>query len=83
MSCQNVLIDLPDGRTAFQVMATQLGHSLEECRKGQCEELESEMRTSMVVQWLRICLPMQGTWVQSLVREDSTFHMPKPMHHNY
>ena len=49
MSCQNVLIDLPDGRTAFQVMATQFGHSLEECRKGQCEELEFEMRTSMVV----------------------------------
>ena len=23
----------------------------------------------MVVQWLRLCLPMQGVWVQSLVRE--------------
>ena len=23
--------------------------------------------TSLVAQWLRICLPMQGTWVQSLV----------------
>ena len=22
-----------------------------------------------MVQWLRICLPMQGTWVPSLVRE--------------
>ena len=28
-------------------------------------------RTSLVVQWLRILLPMQGTQVQSLVREDS------------
>ena len=28
-------------------------------------------RTSLVVQWLRICLP-QGTWVWSLVQEDST-----------
>ena len=27
--------------------------------------------TSVVVQWLRICLPMQGTWVRSLVQEDS------------
>ena len=27
---------------------------------------------SLVVQWLRICLPMQGTQVQSLVQEDST-----------
>ena len=28
--------------------------------------------TSLVVQWLRICLPVKGTWVQSLVGEDST-----------
>ena len=27
------------------------------------------LRTSLVVQWLRILLPMQGMWVQSLVRE--------------
>ena len=24
----------------------------------------------MEAQWIRICLPMQGTWVQSLVKED-------------
>ena len=23
--------------------------------------------TSLVMQWLRICLPMQGTWVRALV----------------
>ena len=28
--------------------------------------------TSLVAQWLRICLPMQGTRVRSLVREDPT-----------
>ena len=28
-----------------------------------------ELGTSGVVQWLRICLPMQDTWVPSLVRE--------------
>ena len=28
--------------------------------------------TSLVIEWLRICLPMQGTLVQSLVQEDST-----------
>ena len=27
-------------------------------------------RTSLVVQWIRICLPMQGTWVQSLIWKD-------------
>ena len=26
----------------------------------------------LVEQWLRIRLPMQGTWVRSLVREDPT-----------
>ena len=31
-----------------------------------------EISTSLVVQWLRICLPIQGTWVQSLVWEDYT-----------
>ena len=37
------------------------------------EGLPSE-GTSLVVQWLRIHLPMQGTWVRSLVQEDSTCH---------
>ena len=41
------------------------------------------LRTSLVVQWLRICLPMQGTWVQSLVREDPTCHgATNPVRHN-
>ena len=31
-----------------------------------------ETGTSLVAQWLRICLPMQGTWVRALVREDPT-----------
>ena len=29
----------------------------------------SQGRTSLLVQWLRLCLPMQGVWVQSLVVE--------------
>ena len=41
-------------------------------------------RTSLVAQWLRIHLPMQGTQVQSLVREDPTCcRATKPVHHNY
>ena len=31
-------------------------------------------RTSLVAQWMGIHLPGQGTWVQSLLREDSTCH---------
>ena len=39
---------------------------------------------SLVVQWLRICLTMQGTWVQSLVWKDPKCHRAKkPMPHNY
>ena len=41
-------------------------------------------RTSLVFQWLRIQLPVQGTWVQSLVREDPTcLGATKPVCHNY
>ena len=40
--------------------------------------------TPPVAQWLRICLPMQGTQVQSLVREDPTLRgATKPVQHNY
>ena len=39
---------------------------------------------SLVVQWLRICLPMQETWVRALVQEDPTCRgATKPMRHNY
>ena len=38
----------------------------------------------LVVQWLRVLLPMQGTQVQALVREDPTCHRAtKPVCHNY
>ena len=40
--------------------------------------------TSLVAQWLRIRLPMQGTWVQALVQEDPTCcGATKPVGHNY
>ena len=39
--------------------------------------------TLLVVQWLRICLRIQGTQVQSLVQEDPTCHWAaKPDHYN-
>ena len=44
----------------------------------------TESGTSLVVQWIRICLAMQGTWVQSLVLEGPTCcRATKPMAHNY
>ena len=39
---------------------------------------------SLVAQWLRIHLPMKGTRVRTLVREDPTCHgATKPVCHNY
>ena len=39
---------------------------------------------SLVAQWLRICLPMQGTRVPALVQEDPTCcGAAKPASHNY
>ena len=39
---------------------------------------------SLVAQWLRVCLPIQGIWVRALVREDPTCcRATKPMCHNY
>ena len=50
------------------------GHSLQKQRTG----------TSLVAQWLGICLPMQGTRVQALVWEDPTCRRAtNPMRHNY
>ena len=44
----------------------------------------ASMGTSLVVQWLRIHLPMQGTRVRALVWEDPTCcRATKPMSHNY
>ena len=53
--------------------------------KGQNKEyLKISLGTSLVAQWLRIRLPVQGTRVQSLVQEDPACRgATKPMHHNY
>ena len=41
-------------------------------------------RASLVAQWLRICLPMQGTRVRALVWEDPTCHgATRPVSHSY
>ena len=55
--------------------------------KGKQQEGQSEKEagaTCLVAQWLRIRLPMQGTRVQALVREDPTSRRAtKPVRHNY
>lgn len=42
--------------------------------------LKEVPRTSLVAQWIRTCLPVQETWVQSPVWEDCTRH--QSVHHN-
>ena len=45
---------------------------------------KNKQRASLVAQWLRIRLPMQGTRVRALVLEDPTSRgATKPMCHNY
>ena len=58
--------------------------SLGDCNHFYPFSLIRKFRASLVVQWLRIRLPMQGTRVQALVREDPTCHRAtKPVRHNY
>ena len=46
-------------------------------------DLKKKKRASLVVQWLRVCLPMQGTRVRALVWEDPTCRRAtKPVRHN-
>ena len=45
---------------------------------------KSDLGASLVAQWLRICLPMQGTRVRALVWEDPTCRgATRPVSHNY
>ena len=47
-------------------------------------KFKNKNRASLVAQWLRICLPMQGTRVRALVWEDPTCHgATGPVSHNY
>ena len=51
------------------------------------KKLNNKMKkgwASLVAQWLRICLPMQGAQVRALVWEDPTCRgATGPMSHNY
>ena len=45
---------------------------------------DADVGASLVAQWLRICLPMQGTRVRTLVWEDPTCRRAtRPVSHNY
>ena len=66
-----------DGASLMDISPGQMGSA--------CPPLIKEnSRTSLVAQILKICLPMQGTQVRSLVHEDPTcLGATKPVRHNY
>ena len=46
-------------------------------------QIKTTMRASLVAQWLRVCLLVQGTWVRALVWEDPTCRgAAGPVSHN-
>ena len=52
--------------------------------KTNSKDKNKQTGASLVAQWLRVCLPMQGTRVRALVWEDPTCHgATGPMSHNY
>ena len=54
-----------------------------QCKNYACF-MKIKMGASLVAQWLRICLSMQGTRVRALVWEDPTCHgATRPVSHNY
>ena len=49
-----------------------------------CAFLKTRSGASLVAQWFRVRLPMQGTWVRALVWEDPTCRRATgPVSHNY
>ena len=85
---------MPQGRLKIPNAATKTWHSqikkiLKKKKKNSLPmRLYSVIRkwtwTSLVEQWRRIWLLMQGTWVQSLVQEDSTCQgATKSIHHKH
>ena len=60
---------MPGAKPGTEDMATDRAPSLPVVKK-------SPVGASLVVQWLRLCLPMQGTPVRSLVREVRS-HVPR------
>ena len=48
-----------------------------------CNVATKKLRASLVAQWLRVCLPVQGTRVRALVWEDPTCRgAAEPVSHN-
>ena len=69
----------------FRIMIVKMIQDLGKRMEAKIEKMQEMFnRASLVVQWLRVCLPMQGTRVQARVWEDPTCHgATGPVSHNY
>ena len=55
-----------------------------ELTDGKVKHGDAMAGASLVAEWLRICLPTQGTWVRSPAGKDSTcLGATKPLQHNH
>ena len=71
-------------RSAVPSADLQIGGDPEGKKKRKNKNKKHNVGASLVVQWLRICLPMQGTRVRALVWEDPTCRgATRPVSHNY
>ncbi|WP_447384760.1 hypothetical protein, partial [Streptococcus pneumoniae] len=57
---------------SFKACISLLIFCLDDLSIGVSEVLKVPHRVPLVAQWLRVSLPMQGTWVRALVQEDPT-----------
>ena len=72
------------GNEEPEVNLIKRGVSRARCRGPARQSTKQPGRASLVAQWLRICLPMQGTRVRALVWEDPTCRgATRPVSHNY
>ena len=83
---------LCDHKTPFSSVVLDQGHILSKAGLWYLwknfptipEIVKSSLGASLVAQWLRICLPTQGTRVRALVWEDPTCRgATGPVSHNY
>ena len=78
-------LKLGTSNIGWRPVRINLGPELEQAWKAPLrQQNKSKGRASLVAQWLRVCLPMQGTRVRALVSEDPTCRgATRPVSHNY
>ena len=83
LSCQ-IFPSLSTFWVPFSCISNLLGKGISSVSVQQAYLRVSWKGTSVVAQWLRTHLPMQGTRVRALIWEDPTCRgATKPVHHNY